>query len=127
MVRFLLDTHAFIWWADDEHGRLSSKAQRAIADPENTVLVSTVTIWEIVIKQSLGKLKAPADCESALRLSGFEPLPIEIEHALAVAQLPRVHTDPFDRMLAAQAKVEKLTLVTRDPRLAQYGVAVLMA
>ena len=96
-------------------------------DPETSVFVSAATAWEISIKQEAGKLDAPTDLDRQVDVSGFEPLPITIAHACAAAILPRHHRDPFDRMLVAQAASEGLTIVTRDPRMAAYGVATLQA
>lgn len=104
---------------------LSPKAIATIGDPETLVFVSAASIWEIEIKRGLGKLKAPHDVAGALQRHQFTELPIRISHARATAALPDVHRDPFDRMLAAQAKVEGLTLVTRDARLKKYGIQTL--
>jgi PIN domain nuclease of toxin-antitoxin system len=89
--------------------------------------VSAATAWEISIKKSLGKLAAPDDLEHQVRAGGFSPLPISIAHGVAAGQLPRHHEDPFDRMLIAQALAEGLTIVTRDKRFGDYGVALLPA
>ena len=125
--RLLLDTHAWIWWQSGEH-RLGPRARTAITKATE-VSVSAVSVWEIAIKMSSGKLKLPrgANVEDTLALDGFQPLPIEIRHAVAVRALPSLHRDPFDRMLVAQALSEGLTLVTADVRLAGYGVEVLRA
>ena len=124
-MRLLLDTHALLWWLADEG--LSAEAREAIADPGNLVVVSAATAWEISIKKALGKLAAPDDLEHQLATGGFEPLPIGIAHAVAAGRLPRHHEDPFDRMLIAQALAEGLTIVTRDKRFGDYGVALLPA
>jgi PIN domain nuclease of toxin-antitoxin system len=122
-VRLLLDTNALIWWLADE---LSADARDAIVEAE-AVFVSAASAWEIAIKQKLGKLTAPGDLELELEREGFEPISISIAHALRAGALPLHHTDPFDRVLVAQAELERLTLVTRDTDLAAYGVAVLPA
>lgn len=124
-MRLLLDTHVLLWWLADH--ALSEDARAAIADPISEVAVSAASTWEISIKKALGKLTAPDDLEERLRLGGFTPLPIRIDHATAAGELPRHHDDPFDRMLIAQAKIEGLTLVTRDGRLSGYDVALLTA
>jgi PIN domain nuclease of toxin-antitoxin system len=124
-VRLLLDTHALLWWLADEG--LTTEAREAIADPANLVAVSAANAWEISIKKALGKLAAPDDLEHQVRTGGFTPLPVSIAHGLAAGQLPRHHEDPFDRMLIAQAFAEGLTIVTRDKRFAEYGVALLPA
>jgi PIN domain nuclease of toxin-antitoxin system len=124
-VRLLLDTHALLWWLADES--LTTQARDAIADPANLVKVSAASAWEISIKKALGKLAAPDDLEQQLQTGGFTPLPISIAHGVAAGQLPRHHEDPFDRMLIAQAFAEGLTIVTRDKRFEDYGVALLPA
>jgi PIN domain nuclease of toxin-antitoxin system len=124
-MNLLLDTHAFLW-AIDNNPRLTSKARDAIVDGNNIVFVSAATAWEISIKKAIGKLKVPdGDYLEELRLHRFTPLDITTEHALAIENLPLHHQDPFDRMLIAQAQVEKLTLVTRDPRMKAYAVQVI--
>jgi PIN domain nuclease of toxin-antitoxin system len=124
-VRLLLDTHALLWWLADE--ALTAQARDAIADPANLVVVSAASAWEISIKKALGKLAAPDDLEQQLQAGGLVPLPISIAHGVAAGQLPRHHEDPFDRMLIAQAFAEGLTIMTRDKRFDDYGVALLPA
>ena len=125
-MRLLLDTHALLWWLTDDP-RLTDRAREAIADPASSVFVSAAVAWEIAIKQALGRLEPPEDLSVRLARERFEELAITIVHALRAAELPPHHGDPFDRVLVAQAELEGLTLVTRDPRIAQYGVAVLPA
>ena len=124
-MRLLLDTHALLWWLADEG--LTTQARDAIADPANLVVVSAASAWEISIKKALGKLAAPDDLEQQVQEGGFSPLPISIAHAIAAGQLARHHEDPFDRMLIAQAFAEGLTIVTRDKRFDDCGVALLPA
>ena len=123
-MNLLLDTHVLLWWLDN-HPNLSRQARTAIADGRNLVFVSAAVIWEIQIKQALGKLKIPANFRKVLGQQEFEPLDITMEHAYAVADLPQHHRDPFDRMLVAQAKVEGLTIVTHDNRLIKYKIPIL--
>jgi len=125
-MNLLLDTHVLLWWLDD-HPTLSKKTKAAIADGKNPVFVSAVVIWEIRIKQALGKLKIPRNFRRVLDDQSFEMLDITVEHAHAVGDLPAYHRDPFDRMLVAQAKVERLTLVTRDIRLKKYKIPLITA
>jgi len=125
-MNLLLDTHVLLWWLND-HPTLSSKAKAAIADGKNLVFVSAVIIWEIRIKQALGKLEIPRNFRRVLDNQPFEILDITVEHAHAVEDLPAHHRDPFDRMLVAQAKVEGLTLVTRDIRLKKYKIPLIEA
>jgi PIN domain nuclease of toxin-antitoxin system len=124
-VRLLLDTHVLLWWLDDDP-RLDPSAADAIAGAE-IVAVSAASAWEIGIKQAIGKLTGPDDLPAELATNGFTELPVTIAHAMAAGALPQHHTDPFDRMLVAQSRLEGLTLVTRDDRLADYGIARLRA
>jgi PIN domain nuclease of toxin-antitoxin system len=119
--RFLVDTRALLWWLDDA-AALSASAREAIADPASEPLVSAASVWEIAIKRSLGKLTAPEELLDEIVDAGFEWLHVGPEHAWAARELPFHHRDPFDRLLAAQALVERLPLVTRDGHFAAYGV-----
>ncbi len=125
-MNLLLDTHTLLWWLAD-HAGLSAEARAIIRDSKDMVYVSAATAWEISIKRTLGKLRAPDDLEDAIAASGFREMPITIGHALAAGQLPMQHSDPFDRMLIAQAKLESLTLVTRDKRIQKYGIPTIDA
>ncbi|MGA7362957.1 MAG: type II toxin-antitoxin system VapC family toxin [Candidatus Dormiibacterota bacterium] len=120
-----MDTHVLLWWLADR--RLTPNARSVIADPYNAVFVSAATAWEISIKSSLGKLRAPDDLSAQLESNGFSSLPISLAHALVAGALPRLHRDPIDRMLVAQSQLEELTVVTRDFRIAAYGVQVVEA
>jgi PIN domain nuclease of toxin-antitoxin system len=124
-VRLLLDTHALLWWLADEG--LSAQARDAIADPANLVMVSAASAWEISLKKALGKVEAPDDLEQQVQAGGFTALPITIAQGIAAGRLARHHEDPFDRMLIAQAIAQGLTIVTRDKRFDDYGVALLPA
>lgn len=125
-MRLLLDTHALLWWLGDET-RLASHAREAIVRGENAVIASVASIWEVAIKRATGRLQIEADLPDSVVASGLELLQITAEHAWAAGALPRHHSDPFDRMLVAQAQLEGLTIVTRDARIARYQVAVLPA
>lgn len=125
-MRLLLDTHVVLWALADDP-TLSEEARAAIVAGRNTVLVSAASAWEIAIKKTLGKLRAPDDFEEQLAAHRLEPLPVSVAHALAVEELPHHHSDPFDRLLVAQARAEGLTLVTRDSRLPRYGIATVRA
>ncbi len=125
-MKLLLDTHVLLWWLDD-NPVLTEEVRAAIRERHTTVFVSAATVWEIAIKQTIGKLDTPGDLEEAVVASRFEPLPITFNHAAVAGKLPRHHDDPFDRMLVAQAQIERLTLVTHDKRLGAYGVSILWA
>ena len=125
-MRLLLDTHVLLW-ALGNPSSLSPGARAAIENPRTPVLVSSASAWEIGVKVSLGKLRAPVDLAEQLRDKRFTPLPVSIAHGLRVGALPLHHRDPFDRLLVAQAQLEGLTIVTRDDRIAQYEVETLAA
>lgn len=125
-MNLLLDTHVLLWWLNG-HPSLSKKSQTAIADGKNLVFVSAVVVWEIRIKEALGKLEIPRNFKRVLESQPFEMLDITVEHAHAVRDLPVHHRDPFDRMLVAQAKIEGFTLVTHDVHLKKYKVSLLEA
>jgi PIN domain nuclease of toxin-antitoxin system len=119
--RLLVDTHALLWWLIDDAG-LSPTAREALSDPATDVLVSTASVWEIAIKRALGKLSAPDDLPEHIEAQGFGWLPVEAEHAWQVRDLPPHHRDPFDRLLVAQALVERIPVVSADASFAAYGV-----
>lgn len=124
-MRLLLDTHVFLWaMANDD--RLLPQA-RELLEEADEVYVSAASIWEIAIKTRLGKLKADTDrLLETSEQAGFVELPVTSRHAARVAQLPDHHTDPFDRLLVAQAMTEPLLLVTVDKQLAAYGDLVML-
>lgn len=126
-MKGLVDTHTFIWW-DSDPSQLSPVALAFMQNPSNLVLLSVVSVWEIVIKQQLGKLtlRLPLQTIVAGQISnGIKILPVTLDHVLAVEGLPPVHKDPFDRLLIAQANVEGIDLVTADAVFAHYPVKVL--
>ncbi len=129
-MRLLLDTHVFLW-AAGEPEQLQRDARAAIENSATHVWVSAGVAWEIAMKVALGKLTVPADpaiwFPARMRSLGFQTLDITAAHALAAGALPSIHRDPFDRVMIAQAQVEGLTFVTRDPQNAQYAVHILEA
>ena len=119
----LLDTHAALWWLEGDV-RFGSAAAELLADETNQVLLSAAVVWEVAIKRSLRKLEAPDGLAETLLGVGVRPLPISVEHAAVVEQLPWHHRDPFDRMLIAQAGVERASLVSGEKAMRAYDVAV---
>ncbi len=120
-MQLLLDTHALIWWFNNDR-TLSIEAKQAIADPDNIVFVSAASAWEIAIKKSLGKLQAPNDLKTQIEQKRFTTMAISIDHALTVEKLPLYHQDPFDRILIAQATYENLIIITRDRKFKSYEI-----
>jgi len=121
--RLLIDTHVAIWWRSNDP-RLQLAARDAIATA-TLVLVSAASAWEVAIKSSVGRIRLPRPFAEGIEDSGFVQLPIGFDHAAAVELLPPHHSDPFDRMIVAQAKVERLVVVTHDRQFEPYGVAVI--
>lgn len=124
---FLIDTHVLLWWFFGDR-RLSKRAGETLRNPENEVLVSSASAWEISTKFRLGKLPHAAeiirDFPALLQKGRLGMLAISIEHALEAGSLPGPHRDPFDRMLAAQARLEDIPLVTSDPIFKNYPIKV---
>lgn len=125
-MRYLLDTHVLLWWLAKD-ARLSSNVLKSISAFENLIFISAASVWEISIKQSLGKLSIPSNLLEMLKKNEFQTLDISAEHALKIRELPLIHKDPFDRMLIAQAIVEGLTLISNDKKFKNYNVPLLDA
>jgi PIN domain nuclease of toxin-antitoxin system len=127
-MRLLIDTHALIWFCEG-NTELSHTARAAIENPMNERFVSHATAWEVAIKLNLGKLKLQLDYDAVfpgiLDANGFSFLHTTLPHYQTLVSLTRHHGDPFDRLMIAQAMVEKLTIITCDPHFPSYGVAVL--
>ena len=127
-MRLLLDTHAFLWWLNDSP-KLSATARNAIADADNDIMVSAVTGWECAVKFRLKRLPEAEQFlvrpDEVLRRAGMEALPVNIAHAIRSGSYPGKHRDPFDRMLAAQAELEGMVLVTTDKSLAEFPIQTL--
>jgi PIN domain nuclease of toxin-antitoxin system len=126
-MRLLLDTHALLWWLAGD-AQLSPAAREAIGNPAHELFVSAASAWEVATKHRLGKLPGAGplvvDFAREVRRQGFQPLPITPEHGQVAGQLPGPHRDPFDRMLVAQAREEKLAVVSNDAALRAFGVAL---
>ncbi len=122
-MKLLLDTHVFIW-LDTAPEKLSTTAQRACLDRDNTLYLSVTSVWEMLIKQRLGKLTLDIPLEEMLNVqqevNQLQILSIDLKHVLAIQALPLHHNDPFDRLLIAQANVESAQLVTADGQIGQY-------
>jgi PIN domain nuclease of toxin-antitoxin system len=127
-MTILLDTQCWLWWLVSPE-RLSPEALARIADAKNTLLLSAASSWEIAIKHSLGKLPLPAPLEafvsSRMARDGIAALPVQHVHALRVATLPLHHRDPFDRLLIAQAQIERIPIMTADLVFQRYAVDVI--
>ncbi len=124
-MRLLLDTHALLWWLAGD-ARLPAAARDAVADEGNAVFVSAASAWEVATKHRLGKLPGAGplavDFAREVRRQGFAELPITLAHAQVAGALPGDHRDPFDRLLVAQAREEKMALVTNEVFVEEYGV-----
>jgi PIN domain nuclease of toxin-antitoxin system len=123
-LKLILDTHAALWWLSGDE-QFGVAAEEQITDATNQVLLSAAVVWEVAIKRSLGKFEAPDDLAATFAAGGAQPLPIGLEHAAAVEQLPWHHHDPFDRLLVAQATVERAALISADDALRAYDVRVI--
>ena len=129
MASLLLDTHILLWMVNDSP-RLRADIRTAITNPHHQVFVGAVSVWEIVIKHTQSRrddFEMPDNLEATIDASGFYRIDINFAHAHQVAALPLHHTDPFDRMLIAQAQAENLTLITADPAILRYNVSALDA
>ena len=125
-MNFLLDTHLLLW-AASEPKRLSAKARALLLAPDNQLIFSSASLWEISIKRTLGRTDFDVDPRRLWRMllvNGYRELPVTSEHSIAVNDLPLLHKDPFDRILVAQARVEGLVLLTVDKAVAKYGEGV---
>ena len=124
-MRILLDTHAWLWM-NAEPEKLSAGAVELVQDPSNEILLPAASAWEIAIKVGIGKLllrESPSRyIPSRMQVGGVTPLPVTLAHAAAVADLPRHHRDPLDRVLVAKARLERVPILTSDPQLAAYDV-----
>ena len=120
---YLLDSHALLWWWFDPD-RLSTVVRERLCDPSTSMLVSAASVWELSLKHHQGKLPelsgAISDLPRLLQADGFEALPISLAHGLRAGAYSQPHRDPFDRMLAAQAELDRLVLLTADPQLSSF-------
>jgi PIN domain nuclease of toxin-antitoxin system len=122
-VRLLIDSHTLIWWRVGSPA-LGVAARSAIADPANEVLISIAALWELTIKESSGKLTLPDDLETMVADEGFSVLGVSFAHLRSFGTLPRLHRDPFDRMMIAQSLSDGVPIATADRVFAAYGVQI---
>ena len=124
-MKYLLDTHIFLWWITD-NPKLQKITRDLISDKSNELFLSSASLWEIMIKSKLSKIDLPDDPKTYLKkqvqINSINILNITMEHSLETYDLPEIHKDPFDRMLIAQARIEKLTIVTTDSFIKRYEV-----
>jgi PIN domain nuclease of toxin-antitoxin system len=122
-VRLLLDTNAFLWWRDGS-SQLPTRVTDQIRDPDNDIVVSIVSLWEIAVKHRLGKLQFPEDFEVVIAEEAFDLLTITYTHLRVLGDLPQHHRDPFDRLLISQALAERIPIVSSDRAFAAYAVEI---
>ena len=127
-MRYLLDSHAFLWFVLDDQ-RISKEARSIIEDSKNKIYFSAASAWEIAIKTKLARLKIKGEFESfiieQLSTNSFVPLSITISHSLYTERLPQIHKDPFDRIIIAQSKLEDLPLISKDKKIRKYKLAMI--
>lgn len=125
-MKVLVDTHVFLWWSSERGARVSDRARELLADASTDVAFSVASAWELALKVGAGRMELPGPIErylpDRLRHHGFDLLPIELSHVLRAGALPRIHGDPFDRILVAQAQVEGIPILTADPAISRYDV-----
>lgn len=120
-MKYLLDTHVILWWFTTPE-KIKLKAQQIIKDKSNIIFLSSASFWEMAIKKSIGKLTLPHNLLETATAEGFKFLPIMPEEGLGVADLPFLHSDPFDRLLIIQAKLHDLVIITNDSKIIEYPV-----
>jgi PIN domain nuclease of toxin-antitoxin system len=125
-MKYLLDTHVILRWLT-ETKKISVKTRKIISDKNNKIFLSSVSFWEMAIKQSIGRLVLPDNILDLLLSEGFELLTLSAQDALRVSDLPFIHNDPFDRMLIIQAKLNDFVFITSDKQLTKYPVMTLKA
>ena len=123
-MQYLLDTHVILWWFTVPE-KINRKAHKIIRDKSNNVFLSSASFWEMAIKKNLGRLTLPHNLLEAVAVENFKILPIMPEESLGVADLPMLHSDPFDRLLIIQAKLHELVIITQDSKISEYPVVTL--
>lgn len=128
MKRYLIDTHAFLWWISDNQN-ISGRARAIIEDDGNEILLSAASGWEIAIKSRLGRIHLPKKPDAfvmqQITLNNFTPLAITMAHTLYTNNLPDIHRDPFDRLLIAQSIMENAPIISKDAEISRYQVKVI--
>lgn len=125
-MQYLLDTHVLLWWLTEPE-TIKPKAQDVIRNRSNHIFASSASFWEMAIKKSIGKLTLPHNLLEAVTAEHFKLLPITPEESLGVADLPLLHSDPFDRLLIIQAKLNDLVIITKDAKIMEYPVVTIEA
>jgi PIN domain nuclease of toxin-antitoxin system len=125
-MEYLLDTHVVLWWFVAPE-KISKVAQKIIRNRSNQIFLSSASFWEMAIKKRLGRLTLPHNLLEAAAIENFKTLPIMPEECLGVADLPLIHSDPFDRLLIMQAKLHDLVFITKDSKIAEYPVVTIQA
>lgn len=125
-MQYLLDTHVILWWFTTPE-QINKTALKIIKDKTNTIFLSSVSFWEMAIKQSIGRLTMPHNLLETASKEGFKMLPIFPEECLGITDLPSIHSDPFDRLLVVQSKLHDLVLITRDKKILDYPVVTIKA
>lgn len=125
-MQYLIDTHVILWWFTSPE-KIKNKAQKIIQDKSNRIFISSASFWEMAIKKSLGRLTLPHNLLEAVASENFKILPIMPEDGLGVADLPLLHSDPFDRILVIQAKLNDLIIITSDSKISEYPVITVKA
>ena len=122
-MKLLLDTNALLWWRTGS-SRLPARVSNQIGDPDNEIVVSITSLWEIALKRGLGKLRFLEDFEEVMADEQFDLLSITYTHLRVLGDLPQHHRDPFDRLLISQSVAERIPIITNDRVFAAYGVAI---
>ncbi|OGT37186.1 MAG: hypothetical protein A3F12_04175 [Gammaproteobacteria bacterium RIFCSPHIGHO2_12_FULL_38_14] len=125
-MEYLLDTHVILWWLTQPQ-KINQKAQQIIQDQSNRIFLSSASFWEMAIKKSIGRLTLPHNLIETITAENFKILPILPEECLGVADLPLLHSDPFDRLIIIQAKLNNMIVITNDQKIAEYPVVIVAA
>ena len=125
-MQYLLDTHIILWWFASPE-KISAAARKIIRNKSNQIFLSSVSFWEMAIKKSIGRLTLPHNLLEAAAIESFKILPIMPEECLGVADLPLLHSDPFDRLLIMQAKLHDLVFITKDTKIGEYPLVTIYA